>query len=59
MQNLIKYCVQGLKTVKIKGKFQVRKKGMGKTLIKFLFIFKIFLYNFGYTLNNSFLCVQI
>jgi hypothetical protein len=47
MQNLIKYCVQGLKTVKIKGKFQICKKGMGKTLIKFLFIFKIFLYNFG------------
>ena len=33
MQNLIKYCVQGLKTVKIKGKFQVCKKGMGRSNI--------------------------
>ena len=48
MQNLIKYCVQGLKTVKIKGKFQVCKKGMGKTLIKFLFIFRMRYYSQGW-----------
>lgn len=39
MQNLIKYCVQGLKTVKIKGKFQIGKKRIGKSvnIISFYF----------------------
>lgn len=32
MQNLIKYCVQGLKTVKKKGKFQIKKNEWAKHL---------------------------